>query len=279
MTIRVTLNTRQAIYNIGQIIRQQILDMDKTKLPEDITVQDLILGECNSVPQLLSYLLECIVCGDNKSISRTRHDLKKASRELKLFSLSQDIIYAVSNGNVKTSKHVTLGMALKSLSSSRKIVDLLNKYGNCCSYNVIEELETEITFSSTKQNQLCSEDIIPTDDLCTGIAFDNFNRFVETLTGKNTLHDTVGVIYQNVSSDTKIAGITDASAESDDTDKVMDANDLVASNDKTLRVRKRRCFDAIVNEIEPYKKKPKIDSSFATPSITQLSIKPEVLKM
>lgn len=273
------METRQAIYKIGQIIRQEILNMDKKKLPEDITVQDLIRGECDTIPQLLSYLLECIICGDNKSISKNRHDLKKSTRELKMFSLGQDIIYAVTNGNIKTSKHVTLGIALKSLSSSRKIVDLINKYGHCCSYNVIEELETELTFSTTQQNKLCPEDIICADNLCTGIAFDNFDRFVDTLTGKDTLHDTVGIIYQNIPGDTNIPVSANASVHTDDTVNVLDKNDSLAPNDETPRARKRRrCFDAIVNEIEPYKKKPKIDSNFITPSIGQISEKPHVFK-
>lgn len=124
--------------------------MKKNKLPEDLTVQDVIRGECVSIPESLTYLLECIVCGDNKS--KTRHDFKKSSRELKMLSIGQDIIYAATNGNIKTSKHVTLGMALKSLSSSKKIVDLVNKYGHCCSYHVVEELETELTFSTTNRD-------------------------------------------------------------------------------------------------------------------------------
>ena len=33
-------------------------------------------------------------------------------------------------------------------------------------------------------------------NLCTGLAFDNFDRFVETSTGKDTLHDTVCIVYQ-----------------------------------------------------------------------------------
>ncbi|KAF9411132.1 hypothetical protein HW555_009994 [Spodoptera exigua] len=64
------IETRQAIYNIGQIIRREIINMDKTKLPEDITVQELIRGECDSVPPLLSYLLQCIICGDSKGTWR-----------------------------------------------------------------------------------------------------------------------------------------------------------------------------------------------------------------
>ena len=31
-----------------------------------------------------------------------------------------------------------------------------------------------------------------------GLAFDNYDRYVETLSGKNTLHDTVGIMYQNI---------------------------------------------------------------------------------
>ena len=36
---------------------------------------------------------------------------------------------------------------------------------------------------------------------CTGLAFDNYNHFVETSTGKDTLHDTVGMAYQTLKLD------------------------------------------------------------------------------
>ena len=29
-----------------------------------------------------------------------------------------------------------------------------------------------------------------------GLAFDNFDHFVETLSGKDTLHDTIGIAHQ-----------------------------------------------------------------------------------
>lgn len=38
-------------------------------------------------------------------------------------------------------------------------------------------------------------------DLCTGVSYDNFDQFVETKTGNDTLHDTVGIIYQNIEFD------------------------------------------------------------------------------
>ena len=41
-------------------------------------------------------------------------------------------------------------------------------------------------------------------DACTGVAFHSYDRFVETLTGKDTLHDTVGIAYQTVKLDDTI---------------------------------------------------------------------------
>ena len=32
----------------------------------------------------------------------------------------------------------------------------------------------------------------------TGVAWDNFNRFVETIAGQETMHDTVGITYQTI---------------------------------------------------------------------------------
>lgn len=91
-----------------------------------------------------------------------------------------------------------LGITLKSLTSSRKIIDIINRYGHCISYQGIEELETETTYTSFEQSSLYPEMIKRNPDLFTGVAYDNFDRFVETINGKDTLHDTIGIIYQNI---------------------------------------------------------------------------------
>ncbi|KAK4886112.1 hypothetical protein RN001_002383 [Aquatica leii] len=84
-------------------------------------------------------------------------------------------------------------MALKSLTSSKKIINILNRFGHCCNYTTLEELET---ISFVHQTQVCSPYIILNPLLCTGVA--SFDRYVDTLNGKETLHDTVGIIYQNI---------------------------------------------------------------------------------
>ncbi len=34
--------------------------------------------------------------------------------------------------------------------------------------------------------------------LCTGIAWDNYDELIETLSGAGNLHDTFGICYQNI---------------------------------------------------------------------------------
>ena len=85
---------------------------------------------------------------------------------------------------------------MKSLTSSRKVVTALNRYGHCILYNAAEELETELTFTAHEKNKMIANGISPFPGLCTHVAFDNFDRFVDTVNGKEILHDTVGIIYQ-----------------------------------------------------------------------------------
>ena len=102
----------------------------------------------------------------------------------------------VTNGRVKPSKQMMLGLTIKSLTSSGKVVTVLNRYGHCISYNAAEELETELTFTAHEKNKIIPNGISPFPGLCTHVAFDNFDRIVDTVNGKETLHDTVGIIYQ-----------------------------------------------------------------------------------
>ncbi|GFW65257.1 hypothetical protein TNCV_395231 [Trichonephila clavipes] len=168
--------------------------MDKTTLPAVMKMEDLINGEY-TIPEKVDRFFKAIIGG--KDIRR--RDGVNCHRLSNL--LASDAIYCVSNGTVKPSKHITLGMTVKSLTSSRKMINILNRLGHCCNYNTLEELETEATISSVNRSQISPPDIIQSPSLSTGISFDNFDRYVDTLTGKDTLHDTVGIIYQNVNHD------------------------------------------------------------------------------
>ena len=160
-------------------------------------------------------------------------------------------MFAVTCGRKKPAKHLKLGLVMKSMTGSKKVVEMLNRYGHCVSYTTTEEIETELTFSVTTASKISPQDMQLNPSLCTGIAFDNFDRFVETLSGKDTLHDTVGITYQHISS-VEERQLDDAPVPSEDSPGSCEA--MQPQN------RRRRTFEPVGLDIEPYYKKPKIVS-------------------
>ena len=68
---------------------------------------------------------------------------------------------------------------------------------NTASYHTIEELEAELTFQATESGNCIPTEMSLYSEQATGGAFNNFDKFVETLTGKDILHNTVGIAYQS----------------------------------------------------------------------------------
>ena len=62
--------------------------------------------------------------------------------------------------------------------------------------NNMGQLETELTFEANKNNKETPFGMKTTPEVNTGIAWHNFDRFVETKSGKDTLHNAVGFAYQ-----------------------------------------------------------------------------------
>lgn len=186
------LQNIDVIERAALILRKQILAMEPQKLPSKIKTKHLIDEECPQMPKNLIDFYRTLLCG-NRARSKESNVCNRLVQ-----SFSEDVIYAITNGRIKTAKHITLGIAIKSLTNSRKLLDILNRFGHSCSYTIVEELETEATFSSNEGTQVCPDDIMRKPNLNTGLAFNNFDRYVETLTGKNTLHDTVGIIFLNI---------------------------------------------------------------------------------
>lgn len=107
----------------------------------------------------------------------------------------------MSNGSIKPATSLYLGLAVKSITGSRKMVEILNRMGYCISYTAVEEIETELAYGCSKEKKALPHGFMPNSpSLCTHLAFDNFDRYVETVSGKDTLHDTVGIVIQNIDS-------------------------------------------------------------------------------
>ena len=90
-------------------------------------------------------------------------------------------------------------------------------------------------------------------NLCTALAFDNFDCFVETSTGKDTLHDTVCNAYQRQREEN--ANEVDQEYEN------QTAVELVTNKP----VKRRRDFVSYGLDIKPYHEKQKITSHVMVP--------------
>lgn len=152
-------------------------------------MDDIIKDECDIPSQLYDFKRNLIEGPDMRSKSPD-------DKSVKVISLCSDNISAITNGRTKPSKHLTLGLAMKSLTNSLKVITILNRYGHTVGFNLVEELETEMTYTALDDESVVPSGIDTDSNPSTHVAFDNFDRFVDTTSGKETMHDTVGIIYQ-----------------------------------------------------------------------------------
>ena len=186
MKPNIDIKAREVAYGLSS----EILKAQKTPLPENLTVKDILKGEVQ-VSDIVNKFFNNLICGPDIQWAKSANKVRRVK------SVSEDAIFVVTSGLKKLSKHLQLGMTIKSLTCSRKVVDLLNRLGHCVSYSTIEEL-TELTFEATKEKLTPNGmSLNPANNI--GVAFDNFDIYVETVSGKDTLHDTVGIAYkQNI---------------------------------------------------------------------------------
>lgn len=176
----------------AEILRLKCLNVKVEKLPPDLTTKDIIRGECPEIDPMVPKFFQKVLCGNNSRANHNANNLRKAQ------FMSEDLIYNVHRGRVKPARQLTTGIVLNNLTSSRKIVTIANKLGVSCSYNVVEGVQTAMAYNISKSGRVCPPEILLRDDRKVVVAFDNFDRFVDSkkCAGKETLHDTVGIIAQ-----------------------------------------------------------------------------------
>ncbi|GBP33294.1 hypothetical protein EVAR_30882_1 [Eumeta japonica] len=114
--------------------------------------------------------------------------------------------------------------------------------------------------TSVSRTEICPEVINKEENLVAGMAFDNYDRFVDTKTGKDTLHDTVGIMYQNIDPNNDNVEEEEEEAEAEDTE-----------GSKHNRSR-RRSFESIDFELPQCAKKLKKTSNIQSESEQEVNI-------
>ena len=166
--------------NVALFLREKIQNLCENKLPNPITVEAIQDGQCPNIPAELSEFYRILYTGSNNEASQ------RVERYIR--SSAEDDIYKTTYGAVKPSKHMLLGMGLKSITGSRKVQEIVNHFGHCIGYHTAEEYETQIAAKIIEKKQVLPDGLEARKGLSTISAWDNYDE--------SMYHDTQGTVYK-----------------------------------------------------------------------------------
>ena len=122
-----------------------------------------------------------------------------------------------------------------------------------------------------RTQSLC-EDVIFTATISTARFVATMTGTVATMTGTDTLHDTVGIAYQarfkdNIDVRNELTIENKITEQLIDFDRNLDVTS--ASSQVTKKIKRRRVYESTGLNIEPYCKRPKLQTSDLLPKLTK----------
>lgn len=262
------VDEEEILFNAAMILHNQSKSIQQKPLVTNLTSQKVIEGECEIPPKIVNFCQNVIAgCNFRRKNSKITKRLAK--------SFSSDIVFATSNGKIKPSKHVNLGLTMKGMTNNKKLLRISNRYGHTCSYDVLTSIESEAAYNISKSKTMCPPELKRKPGLRTILSFDNFNRFIETSRKQVTMDDTVGIAIQDL--DDKDENV-ESDSENEVSDNEISENEVSEAEAEDLQGKKRRrSFKGIVKTVEPYFKKPKITDTFKPFEHDSRNIVPENL--
>ena len=76
-------------------------------------------GETEIPEEVLQFFKYLIIGADNRTSG-------SSSKLRRIRSISEDVVYSMTSGRKKPSKHLKLGLVIKSLTGSKKVIEMLN---------------------------------------------------------------------------------------------------------------------------------------------------------
>ena len=161
--------------------------------PEDLAENNI------DIPDPVYNLLAWVLYGDSsdEAVSDEKLSLSDTNNR-RVMSIVQDMLHVVSNGRMKTPKHVVLPLTVRHLTRSSQLVEILNHFGHLLSNSVVQEVETAV---AERHIGLLDEGVIYTPpniqpNVSVVMCWDNNDINEETLTGHSTTHCTNGILIQ-----------------------------------------------------------------------------------
>ena len=104
-------------------------------LPRSLTAQYFKQGMA-PIPTKCLQFFTSVLCSDPSNPTEKEKRLA--------LSLSSDLLYNVTKGHVKPAKHLAMGVAMKSMTGSGKVCDIVHKFGHSISCSQEKEIITEM---------------------------------------------------------------------------------------------------------------------------------------
>ena len=108
--------------NCAMEMRRPILQLESNPLEEPLSANSIMKGEVE-IPSIVTNFFRTLYTGAVKTKSNRKERLVE--------STSADVVYSCSGGKLLPGKHLSLAIGLKSMSGSKQIVSLLNRFGHC----------------------------------------------------------------------------------------------------------------------------------------------------
>lgn len=181
------------LFNVAMEMRGIVRDAKGVEgWPPDAS--DLTLGNAlQSIPHQLFNFISWIVGFSDEPELQDKVILAH-EQCCKVVSICQDLIYAEGKGRKATHKSLALGMTVRQLTGSRKLIDILYGLGHTVSSDTVCKHD-----SALATLQISDSVIIPRNvnvGVFSTLVWDNNDFNEETVTGKGTTHVVNGIIIQ-----------------------------------------------------------------------------------
>ncbi|XP_071810813.1 uncharacterized protein [Apostichopus japonicus] len=141
------------IYFTARKLRESIQSIEMTT-PWPPGGQDLNLDKARVIIPISIYNFLAWVMGSSNDPEEERLVTVSESDDQRIVSIAQDIIYHASSGRKQMPKHLALGMTVRHMTGSAKLIGILNGFGHAVSHSAVLEHDTAIAEEQTKKGPL-----------------------------------------------------------------------------------------------------------------------------
>lgn len=135
-------DTAEKIRSAAIVLRTEILAMPPSRIPSPTSVHTL-KDNAPSIPPLTLLFFRTLVGGMQSETTANPED----TIERKAMACASDAVFNCTRGKVCPWKHQLLGLGLGTLTGSKLLLTVLNRFGHSISYSEVKGLETEMAYS------------------------------------------------------------------------------------------------------------------------------------